>query len=107
VRRILLRIHRASCIICSERLLSFDTRCIHRLRSQVRLCSCAPSLPIESSPLLEQSSASAQIICGHSDWQSNTTQLSYMINYKLFNVVVVVWLLLVVEKNDFKDGRFA
>jgi len=30
-----------------------------------------------------------------------------MINYKTFSVVGLVWLLLVVEKNGFKDGRFA
>jgi len=30
-----------------------------------------------------------------------------MIVYKTFCVTFMVWLLLVVEKNDFKDSRFA
>ena len=56
---------------------------------------------------IEQLSALAQTICGLSDWPSNITQLSYMINYKHCKVVVMLWLLLVVEKNGFKDDRFA
>jgi hypothetical protein len=55
----------------------------------------------------EQPSGLTQTIHGHSDWQNNITQSDYMINYKTFCGTFMVWLLLVVEKNDFKDGRFA
>ena len=60
---------------------------------------------VESQP--KQLSASAQTIYGHLDWANNIAPMNYIMNSKTFNVVLLVLLLMVVEKNGFKDDRFA
>ena len=57
--------------------------------------------------LRQHLSSSAQTVRGHLDWENNITPTNYIMNYKTFNVVLLVLLLMVVEKNGFKDDRFA